>query len=132
LPLRSCVSTASLTSGTKREGSSDRQSQGDTDVKVHPLKSQQRLRKRLVLPVRPELAAESKSDLPATSTTAVTELHVAASQVDVALAAYFIAEKRGFEPGRELDDWLAAEAEITKSAEPSAVESMQPVGAGRM
>ena len=28
------------------------------------------------------------------------------------MAAYFIAEKRGFEPGHELDDWLAAAAEI--------------------
>jgi hypothetical protein len=27
-------------------------------------------------------------------------------------AAYFRAARRGFEPGHELDDWLAAEAEI--------------------
>jgi hypothetical protein len=27
-------------------------------------------------------------------------------------AAYYRAEKRGFNPGGELDDWLAAEAEI--------------------
>jgi hypothetical protein len=33
-------------------------------------------------------------------------------RVKVATAAYFIAEKRGFEPGHEIDDWLAAEAEI--------------------
>jgi len=30
----------------------------------------------------------------------------------VSEAAYYRAQKRGFEPGRELDDWLAAEAEI--------------------
>jgi hypothetical protein len=30
----------------------------------------------------------------------------------VAQAAYFRAEARGFAPGRELDDWVAAEAEI--------------------
>ena len=30
----------------------------------------------------------------------------------VARAAYFIAERRGFAPGNELDDWLQAEAEI--------------------
>lgn len=30
----------------------------------------------------------------------------------IAEAAYFIAEGRGFAPGRELDDWLAAEAQI--------------------
>ncbi len=30
----------------------------------------------------------------------------------VALAAYYRAERRGFEPGRELEDWLEAEAEV--------------------
>jgi hypothetical protein len=31
------------------------------------------------------------------------------------LTAYFIAEKRGFEPGHELDDWLAAEAAVARA-----------------
>jgi len=31
---------------------------------------------------------------------------------DIATAAYFKAERRGFVPGRELDDWLEAEAEM--------------------
>jgi hypothetical protein len=30
----------------------------------------------------------------------------------IAVAAYFLAEKRGFAPGCELDDWLKAETEI--------------------
>jgi hypothetical protein len=30
----------------------------------------------------------------------------------IAEAAYYIAERRGFEPGGELDDWLEAESEI--------------------
>ena len=30
----------------------------------------------------------------------------------IAQAAYFNAERRGFEPGHELDDWLAAENQI--------------------
>lgn len=30
----------------------------------------------------------------------------------IAKAAYFRSEQRGFVPGAELDDWLAAEAEI--------------------
>lgn len=30
----------------------------------------------------------------------------------IAVAAYYRAEGRGFAPGRELADWLAAEAEI--------------------
>jgi hypothetical protein len=33
-------------------------------------------------------------------------------RVLIAQAAYFRAEKRGFSPGQELDDWLAAESEI--------------------
>jgi len=31
----------------------------------------------------------------------------------VAVNAYYRAEKRGFEPGHEMDDWLEAEQEIT-------------------
>jgi hypothetical protein len=30
----------------------------------------------------------------------------------IATAAYFCAERRGFEPGHELEDWLAAEQEV--------------------
>ena len=30
----------------------------------------------------------------------------------IATAAYFHAERRGFEPGHELDDWLAAEQQV--------------------
>ncbi len=30
----------------------------------------------------------------------------------VARAAYFLAKRRGFEPGHELEDWLVAESEI--------------------
>ncbi len=29
-------------------------------------------------------------------------------------AAYYLAEKRGFSPGHELEDWLQAEAQILK------------------
>lgn len=35
----------------------------------------------------------------------------------IARAAYLRAEQRGFEPGRELDDWLAAAAEIDAQLE---------------
>jgi hypothetical protein len=31
----------------------------------------------------------------------------------VRMAAYFRAERRGFAPGYEIEDWLAAEAEVT-------------------
>lgn len=30
----------------------------------------------------------------------------------IATAAYFLAERRGFEPGHELDDWLSAERQV--------------------
>jgi DUF2934 family protein len=36
----------------------------------------------------------------------------------IALVAYLKAEARGFSPGRELDDWLEAEKEITGSVGP--------------
>lgn len=33
----------------------------------------------------------------------------------IAEAAYYFAERRGFAPGHELEDWLRAEAEIERS-----------------
>ena len=33
-------------------------------------------------------------------------------QASIAEAAFFIAQARGFVPGQELDDWLAAEREV--------------------
>jgi hypothetical protein len=45
----------------------------------------------------------------------------------IAEAAYYRAEQRGFAPGRELDDWIAAEAEIAELT--SAVLHREPEGA---
>lgn len=50
---------------------------------------------------------------------AAAETRTADHQVEVALVAYFIAERRGFEPGHALDDWLAAEAQIAAAEQPS-------------
>ena len=33
-------------------------------------------------------------------------------------AAYYKAEQRGFAPGHELDDWIAAEVEVRRRLEP--------------
>jgi hypothetical protein len=33
----------------------------------------------------------------------------------IAQCAYYIAERRGFEPGHDVDDWLAAEAQVLDS-----------------
>jgi hypothetical protein len=44
-----------------------------------------------------------------------TKLHESAGDEltrKIAEAAYYIAERRGFEPGHEVDDWLQAEGEI--------------------
>ena len=41
----------------------------------------------------------------------------------IAEAAYFRAEKRGFAPGAELEDWLAAEAEIAATVRKAAWRS---------
>jgi hypothetical protein len=34
----------------------------------------------------------------------------------IAVAAYYLAESRNFEPGHETDDWLAAEAQVSSLA----------------
>jgi len=43
----------------------------------------------------------------------------------IAQAAYFRAERRGFAPGAELQDWLAAEAEIDEALGTSALLAHQ-------
>lgn len=48
----------------------------------------------------------------AESSTASAKIVPEQRQQLIALAAYFIAERRGFAPGNELEDWLQAEAEI--------------------
>jgi len=42
--------------------------------------------------------------------TAAADSHAAARAELIAAEAYLLAERRGFVPGAELDDWLAAEA----------------------
>ena len=53
--------------------------------------------------------ASAQRDEPQTNTTGNT---LPARHQLVEQAAYFIAERRGFAPGNELDDWLQAEAEV--------------------
>lgn len=45
-------------------------------------------------------------------------LHLKDRRQMIAEAAYFKAEKRGFLPGRALDDWLEAEREIDEALRP--------------
>jgi hypothetical protein len=41
----------------------------------------------------------------------------------IATAAYFRSQERGFEPGHELEDWLAAETEVVHDLQVSATIS---------
>jgi hypothetical protein len=50
----------------------------------------------------------------------------------IAVAAYFKAEKRGFVPGHELDDWLEAESEHTKIQVENFLRIMDEDGAPTM
>jgi hypothetical protein len=42
-------------------------------------------------------------------------IHSGERQAMIAQAAYFRAERRGFEPGHEMEDWLAAELDVQQS-----------------
>ena len=50
-------------------------------------------------------------------------------EVRVRMAAYFRAERRGFAPGYETEDWLAAEAEVggSEQSRPAAKPRKAPV-----
>ncbi len=43
----------------------------------------------------------------------------------IAMGAYFCAERRGFAPGAELADWLAAEAEVDRVLSQRGVEPIR-------
>jgi Protein of unknown function (DUF2934) len=48
-------------------------------------------------------------------------------QAMIARAAYFRAEKRGFKNGHELEDWLAAEAEVDQQLADARRRTDRPV-----
>lgn len=58
-------------------------------------------------------ASKSGSALPKHHSDLMQERHRQIQEV-----AYYKAEKRGFEPGHELEDWLAAEAEVDAASRP--------------
>lgn len=51
-------------------------------------------------------------------------------EAQVAEAAYYLAEQRGFCPGYELDDWLAAEAQVKERYATSSDTSSEPPPVG--
>ena len=70
---------------------------------------------------RPKAAAPKKTaPKPAAGTVTAGD---ADRQAMVAMAAYFRAQKRGFAPGYEVEDWVAAEAEISELAKPAPVKN---------
>jgi hypothetical protein len=54
-----------------------------------------------VQPIKQDAAASSQAEVPDEQT-----------RQQIALLAYYRAEQRGFSPGYELEDWLAAEAQV--------------------
>ena len=68
------------------------------------------------VPAKPAAAAEAPPK-PAQARKPAAKARIPAAGVPdrmvmVAEAAYYLAQRRGFRPGGELEDWLAAEAEI--------------------
>jgi len=63
----------------------------------------------------PQLPVSATPDPPSAGSDASTAA-VSAEQRPALIerAAYLLAESRGFSPGEELDDWLAAEAEVNR------------------
>jgi Protein of unknown function (DUF2934) len=65
-------------------------------------------------PPKPRKAAKTA---PMTTTTARAEASPREIRQLIEQAAYYKAEARGFAPGHELDDWIAAEAEVRRRLE---------------
>lgn len=63
-------------------------------------------------PVRTKTPARRKSSMQRGAAAADTSEAQVSREEMIAMAAYYLAERRGFEAGREMDDWLEAEAQI--------------------
>jgi Protein of unknown function (DUF2934) len=57
-----------------------------------------------------------RTEVPPTPRMALIEIMPTIQQEMIAVAAYFKAEKRGFIPGGEIEDWLEAEHELNKNS----------------
>ena len=63
-------------------------------------------------PAKPAAKVSRAAAIPAAANPAPAALSAAQREQMVRTAAYFLAERRGFAPGNEWDDWLSAEAEV--------------------
>ena len=70
------------------------------------------MRKATILHLRPKARRDTVVQAPVEHASSAQLADEATRRAMVAHAAYYRAQKRGFVAGRELDDWLAAEAEI--------------------
>jgi hypothetical protein len=59
-----------------------------------------------------EPPASNDESVPQIASGAAAFIDAAEREARIAVAAFHLAEARGFEPGRELDDWLRAELQI--------------------
>jgi Protein of unknown function (DUF2934) len=75
------------------------------------------VQKRASVSAAPTRAPDARASSGAQHSIAVTAEQ---RQIMICEAAYFIAEHRGFEPGHDVDDWLAAERQIDAAYEPHA------------
>lgn len=66
---------------------------------------------RISSPTSDDIEVPAKSDAAA----AISFIEPGRRHALICEAAYFLAERRGFCPGQELDDWLAAESEIDRT-----------------
>ena len=62
--------------------------------------------------LKPAPARPARSRKPDTLTLRAAPLSASARHAMIAESAYLRAERRGFTPGHETEDWLAAEAEV--------------------
>lgn len=57
-------------------------------------------------------ARNNRSTVKRTTAKAITSRNLSDLQSRIEIAAYYKAQARGFAPGHELEDWLAAEKEV--------------------
>ena len=62
----------------------------------------------------PKAAPKSTPKPPSFNNTARAEISADEVRKLISEAAYYRAKQRGFQPGHELDDWIQAEAEVTR------------------
>jgi hypothetical protein len=98
---------------TKKSGSNDTQKTGrQTKAKATTTRSR---KSAAAGPTAPKTARRPRAAAPVAAApvaTAAASLSPERRHQMIEVAAYYLAESRGFVPGREMDDWLSAERAI--------------------